>query len=66
MDARLKSTNQFGIELRFAAKKSDTWPSYHARAPLGKRGYWYGEEKSHSYLGISPDPSELELYGFKI
>lgn len=51
-DAKLIRTTEY-VELRYAARKSDTWPGYHDTAPLGKRGYWVGTHGLHTYLGSS-------------
>lgn len=61
-DAILKSVNEHGVELRFANKKTNTWPGWHT--PLGKRGFWVGTSQNHKYLGVSPDPQKLELLEF--
>lgn len=49
MDAIQIDRNEHGLELRWAGRKSDTWPGWFS--PLGKRGYWLGNEREHTYQG---------------
>ena len=53
MDAKLISEIEFGVQLRFANRKSDTWPGYPKTCPLGYRGYWVGTYRSYRYIGPS-------------
>ena len=65
-DAKLIMENEYGVELRHATRKAQTWPGYHESLPLGKAGYWVGTDRNHLYLGrYLPTPDELEFYGIE-
>ena len=54
------------LELRYSARKSDTWPGFHENLPLGRRGYWYGRYASHTYLGgISRERALAHFEGYR-
>jgi len=63
-DATLVKINKYGVQLRKASKKSDTWPGW--ACELGKAGYWIGNNKQHTYIGRYAhqiaDSSICELY----
>ncbi len=52
-DAQLICSNVHGLELRHAADRTQTWPGYHATAPLDRPGYWLGTHGEHRYIGQS-------------
>jgi len=58
MDAKLIVETPDGKEIRYANKRNETWPGYHETAPLGKRGFWYGDHQLHKYIGVSHDDVE--------
>lgn len=59
MDAKLK-TKLGEIEIRYATRKSDTWPGYHETCPLGKKGFWAGTEQEHKHIGTRKE--DLQSY----
>ncbi len=38
-------------EIRYARYKSDTWPGFHETCPLGKKGFWHGNDMMQKYIG---------------
>jgi len=52
-NAQLIRSNIHGLELRHAADRTQTWPGYHATAPLDRPGYWMGTHREHRYIGQS-------------
>jgi|GEM_PF-5065890 len=50
MNARLIGETGEGMELRYAASPSDTWPGYDASCPLGEAGYWLGTHRKHWHI----------------
>ena len=48
MDAKLISTTTYGLELRRATRKAQTWPGY--ECPLGRCGLWAGTSRRHTLV----------------
>lgn len=65
MDAKLITENEFSVQVRYARRKSDTWPYW--SAPLGLAGYWLGKHEHHTYIGRTRADAayRLEMYGFE-
>ena len=53
MNATLIESGKNGLELRRAARKSETWPGYADSFPLNRAGYWIGTHRKHYYVGQS-------------
>lgn len=63
-DAKLIQAWSFSwgeTELRYNPKRNgSTWPGYHESAPLGKKGYWYGNHRSHEWIPASTAREALD------
>ena len=49
MDARLVAHTTFS-DVRLALRNTDTWPGCEG-VPLGKAGYWVGDDRHHRHVG---------------
>lgn len=52
-EARLKATNEHGLELRYARSRKHNWPGCDKK--LYKAGYWIGTKDHHVWVGEKDD-----------